>query len=116
MANYLVIRLTPTAPVYGITFTSYLEGPTIDVYPANATQDSITRLGSASFPVPLFLFPGSGADFSATVLVPTSAATPQTNFGKVLQFDSTARIAVGSAPSGSQAILFNFRHNQFNHV
>src|SRR5258708_1974169 len=105
--NYLVIQLTPTSPVDGATFTSYLEGLTIDVYPANAPQNLTTLLGSASYPVPLFLFPGSGVDFSATVLVPTSAATPQTNFGKVLQFDSTAGIAVGSTPFISADFLGN---------
>src|SRR6266700_1443962 len=96
--NYLVIQLTPTSPVDGFTFTGFLEGLTIDVYPANTKQTLTTRLGTASYPVPLMLIPQSAGDILGWVLVPTSAATPQTNFGKVLQFDSTAGIAVGSNP------------------
>ena len=105
--NYLVIQLTPTSPVDGATFTSYLEGLKIDVYPANTTQNSTTLLGSASYPVPLMLIPQPAGDFLGWVLVPTSAATPQTNFGKVLQFDSTAGIAVGSTPYVSGDFLGN---------
>lgn len=105
--NYLVIRLTPTSPVDGATFTSYLEGLTIDVYPANAPQNSTTRLGDASYPVPLMLIPQSGGDILAWVLASTSAATPSTNFGKVLQFNSTEGIAVGSTPYISADFLGN---------
>src|SRR6266704_3982173 len=107
-ANYLVIQLTPTSPVDGVTFTSYLEGLTIDVYPANATQDLTTLLGSASYPVPLILIPQSPGTFRAWVMVPTSVATAQTNIGKVLQFASTEGIAVGSSPA-----IFDFFGNNF---
>ena len=42
--NFLIIRIHPDSPVDGGTFSTYLDGLQIKVYPANAKQDSTTLL------------------------------------------------------------------------
>lgn len=106
--NYLVVRLTPSSPVDGATFTSYLKDVTIDVYPANAPQSSTTLLGSVKSSGSLSLTQIPDGSYIASLSLPTSQATAQANIGPTLKFDSTEGI-----PIGAYAFIFDPKGNNF---
>jgi hypothetical protein len=62
MADFIVLRLTPAAPIDAATFTNYLTGLTINVFDASfATPkagmpgDPTPPIGSATFNAPAFV-------------------------------------------------------------
>ncbi len=98
MSDFLVVRLTPASAVDGYIFATYLEGLTINVYPANTPESPATLLGSASYASPLILIQIPDGSYLVSVSLPTLVATARTNFGNVLHFASTEGIPVGSYP------------------
>ncbi len=100
MDQYLVIRLTPTSPVDGAAFATYLEDLTIKVYQEDAST-SPPLLGSASYSSPLILMqePGVSGSYLVCASYPTSTATSQKSkgdYGNTLEFASTKGIPVGA--------------------
>ena len=108
MANvsYLVIRIHPDSPVNSGDFGRYLNNLQIQIYPADAVQDSTTLLGK----IPA----GSGLSYQSAQLlqVPWASdyvlavsksltATPKpissSDFGNQLTLDSVAGIAFGAS-------------------
>ncbi|HEX7734070.1 MAG TPA: neuraminidase-like domain-containing protein [Ktedonobacteraceae bacterium] len=99
-SNYLVARLTPSSPVDGITFATYLEDLTIQVYPANAAPGT-PSLGSTVYSSPLLLTPGgTPQSYLAVTSRATAEATARDSsnntYGDVLKFASTKGIMVGA--------------------
>ncbi|BCL79066.1 insecticidal toxin complex protein [Ktedonobacteria bacterium brp13] len=102
MSNYLVIRLTPSSPVDGATFATYLEDLQIQVFPANPPPGTTPQsLGKTVYSSPLILsqVPGLSKTYLGVVSRPTSSPTAQVrtgNYGTKLEFASTAGISIGS--------------------
>jgi hypothetical protein len=60
MPNYIALRLTPPTPVDAATFTSYLNGLTINVFDISyADSTAGTKIGSGAFVSPPFPPPAS---------------------------------------------------------
>src|SRR5437868_9658050 len=62
MANFIVLRLKPAAPIDAATFKKYLNGLTINVFDASFAKpkagmpgDLTPPIGSATFKVPTFV-------------------------------------------------------------
>ena len=112
--SYVVIRLVPEAPIDGATFSSYLNGLTlqaVDAYTGEVISD-------AAYGSPLTMFPYGFVDSqqmlyasSQEVAVNTPYDSSNQDYGSTLQLLSTDGISVGSYPftatdanSGSPAI------------
>jgi hypothetical protein len=101
MQNYIVIRLVPPTAVDGGTFTSYLDGLTINVYDVSYAHAAVGNpvpaalIGSAGFVPPAF--PSSGATQIVQHLTPPGFAPP-------LRSVATAVIEYNGPPSGAEYV------------
>jgi hypothetical protein len=102
MANqlYLVVRLVPEAPTDGATFTTYLDGLQLQIFDAYSGMPLSDIVYSS--PLSFFQWPLGYSDSSGTFYASGSAVTTEgtayngSNYGNVLNFDSTAGMSVGS--------------------
>jgi hypothetical protein len=102
MANqpYLVVRLVPEAPIDGATFTTYLDGLQLQVFDAYLGTPLSDLVYSS--PLSFFQWPLGYSDLSGKFYASGSTVTTQgtvyngTDYGTVLNFNSTAGMSVGS--------------------
>ncbi len=92
----------------GLHSPAYLEGLTINVYPANTPESPATLLGSASYSSPLILIQIPDGSYLVSASLPTVEATDRTKFGKDLHFASTEGI-----PVDSYAFIFDPKGQNF---
>jgi Tc toxin complex TcA C-terminal TcB-binding domain len=97
---YLVVRLIPKDPIDGATFTTYLEGLQLQVFDAYSglpLSDIVYSSPLSFFQWPLG-YSGSSEPFFASGSTVTTQGTPYngTDYGRVLNFSSTAGMSVGS--------------------
>jgi hypothetical protein len=99
---YLVVRLVPEAPIDGATFTTYLDGLQLQVFDAYSGEPLSDIVYSS--PLSFFQWPLGYSDSSEAFLASGSAVTTQgtlysqsaSNYGNVLNFNSTEGMSVGS--------------------
>jgi hypothetical protein len=117
MPSYIVIRLVPDSPVDGGTFSTYLDGLQIQVYPADGPQTPATLLGETQIvgsDVTLAEVPWLPGTYVASVSKIVESPTPLAsgNYGASLALNDGDGIAFGSVvvcPATSD--LFNANTN-----
>ena len=101
MSSYIVIRLVPDSPVDGGTFSTYLDGLQIQVYPADGPQTPATLLGETQIvgsDVTLAEVPWLPGTYVASVSKIVESPTPLAsgNYGTSLALNDGDGIAFGS--------------------
>ena len=99
MANqpYLVVRLVPSAPIDGATFSTYLDNLALQAYDA---YSGAPRSGLAfSSPLTVFQWATGSSLYLSSVSAITASSTKYVsagNYGTTLTLESTAGVSVGS--------------------
>ncbi|MGA2167154.1 MAG: neuraminidase-like domain-containing protein [Terracidiphilus sp.] len=114
MSSYIVIRLVPDSPVDGGTFSTYLDGLQIQVYPAGALQVPANLLGETQIVtsnITLAQVPWLPTTYVASVskLVETGTALVSSgNYGTTLTLEDANGVAYASVVTCAENTgLFN---------